>query len=181
MYTEKVFQLASTGLSDGQMKAHLGLYSGYVKNVNLLLEEMRIAKGPALSEISRRFSFEFNGMRLHEYYFEQFEAGQSEGSTVKEEIAKQFGSFDVWKEDFIRIGSLRGIGWAILVEDERTGRLMNIWVSDHEVGHLGGQKILLAMDAWEHAYLLDMLPSERAKYINLFFEHLNWDVVEGRK
>ena len=182
MYTEKQFNIpALQGLSEKQIQAHLGLYAGYVKNTNLLLEKMEGLKGdagPEMSEMTRRFAFEFNGMRLHEYYFDQFVVGGSAEESLKTGLAEQFGSFDAWKEDFVRIGKMRGIGWALLVRDG--DKLLNIWVTDHEIGHLGGVEVLLAMDIWEHAFLLDYLPAERAKYIEAFFANLQWSVVETR-
>ncbi len=184
LYTQKEFQLPELeGLSKKQIDAHLGLYAGYVKNVNLLIEKIDGLKeqgGPELAELSRRFGFEFNGMRLHEYYFEQFEQGEGENTVLKEKLAEQFGSFEAWQDDFKRIGKLRGAGWTLLVQDEANGNLFNIWVNDHELGHLGSQKVLLAMDVWEHAFLLDYLPSERGDYIDAFFKNLNWNIVEGR-
>lgn len=183
-YTQKEFDLPELeGLSKEQIDAHLGLYAGYVKNVNLLMkkiEDLRSTAGPELAEISRRFGFEFNGMRLHEYYFEQFEEGGADGNAVQEGLAAQFGSFDDWKEDFMRMGKLRGAGWTLLVQDELNGNYFNIWVNDHELGHLGSQKVLLAMDVWEHAFLVDYLPSQRGEYINAFFTNLNWKQVEAR-
>ncbi len=170
------------GLSDRQIEAHLGLYAGYVKNVNLLLEKIDTARAandePALSELTRRFAFEFNGMRLHEYYFDQFVAKGDAGETLNKALVSQFGSVEAWKADFVRIGKMRGIGWALLVRDG--DKLLNIWVSDHELGHLAGVEIILAMDIWEHAFLLDYLPSERAKYIDAFFDNLQWVSVEAR-
>jgi Fe-Mn family superoxide dismutase len=156
-----------------------------VKNTNALLEKLEALRGsessPEFSELTRRLGFEWNGMRLHEYYFEQFEnAGVGDAHTLEEKLTAQFGSMDAWKKEFLRIGMMRGIGWALLVQDERTGVLLNHWVSDHEVGHLAGVRILLAMDVWEHAYLLDYLPAERQKYLDAFFENVNWGVVEKR-
>lgn len=184
-YEEKKFNIGELdGISAKQIEEHLKLYTGYVKNVNAFMEKIAELKkgdgGPALAELQRRFGFEFNGMRLHEYYFEQFEKSESGGAKLKDALAEQYGSYDAWAEDFKAIGKLRGVGWALLVQDERTGHLHNIWVSDHEVGHLGGQKILLAMDVWEHAFLLDHLPSGRGDYIEAFFRNLDWGVVEGR-
>lgn len=184
-YTEKQFDLTEVdGLSEEQLNAHLSLYAGYVKNTNLLMEKLETLRagegGPELSELTRRFGFEFNGMRLHEYYFEQFAPGAGEKGSVAERLAEQFGSFEAWEADFKRVGKLRGAGWTILVEDGETGNLFNIWVNDHELGHLGSQKILLAMDVWEHAFLVDYLPSQRGEYIETFFKNLNWSVVESR-
>lgn len=186
-YTAKSFNLPELkGLSQKQIEVHLGLYAGYVKHVNVLHDTLEAlmkdseANAYALSEVKRRFGFEFNGMRLHEYYFEQFEALNGDKQTLREMITAQFGSFEAWKAEFMAVGKMRGIGWALLVQDDTTGALMNIWVSDHEFGQLGGQKILLAMDVWEHAFMVDYVPSERGKYIDAFFENLNWQVVESR-
>lgn len=185
-YTEKSFDLSGVeGLSEAQLIAHLGLYAGYVKNTNLLLEKLEAmrgenATGPEISELSRRFGFEFNGMRLHEYYFEQFEGGEGAAESLKAALAEQYGSYELWEADFKRVGKLRGAGWTLLVQDELNGNLYNIWVNDHELGHLGSQKIVLAMDVWEHAFLVDYLPSQRGEYIDIFFKNLNWDVLEKR-
>lgn len=186
-YTAKTFQLGELkGLSAKQIEVHLGLYAGYVKHVNVLNDTLQSLmqdsekNAYALSEVKRRLGFEFNGMRLHEYYFEQFEKTSGELTGLHESLANQFGSFEAWKAEFMAVGKMRGIGWALLVEDDRTGDLMNVWVSDHEFGQLGGQKILLAMDVWEHAFMVDYVPSERGKYIDAFFENLDWQVVEQR-
>jgi len=184
-YTAKTFNLGELeGLSAKQIEAHLGLYAGYVKNTNGLFADLKAAReaGDArkASELQRRLGFEFNGMRLHEYYFEQFEASEGGEGALKEAIEKQWGSYDAWKTEFVEVAKLRGIGWTLLVQDERTGNLMNVWVSDHELGHLGGQNILLALDVWEHAFMVDYLPSERGTYIDAFFKNLQWGVVEGR-
>lgn len=187
-YTEKTFNIGELeGLSKDQIDAHLGLYEGYVKNTNALLKDIERLKSTgtederAVSELTRRFGFEFNGMRLHEYYFEQFDqAATNDSEALKTALAEQYGSFEAWKEDIIRIAKMRGVGWALLVKDEREGNLHNIWVGDHELGQLGGQQILLALDVWEHAFLIDYKPSERGNYIEAFFKNLNWGVVEGR-
>src|SRR3990167_3426774 len=88
-------------------------------------------------------------------------------------------SFDAWLNDFKKTGMMRGIGWTILYHDPGTGNLWNAWVSDHEVGHLAGLPIILAMDVWEHAYAIDFLPTGRKEYIEAFFKNLNWDVIES--
>jgi len=189
-YIEQKFELGELeGLSRKQVEAHLGLYSGYVNNVNKLnasLEELSKdseVNGYAISEVKRRFGFEFNGMRLHEYYFEQFEnkIGVADPAfPLQQAIVKQWGSYEAWEAEFKTVGKMRGIGWALLLHDEKAGQLMNVCVSDHELGHLAGQKILLAMDIWEHAFMVDYLPSERGVYIDAFFKNLNWEVVETR-
>ncbi len=186
-YQEKTFQFgALEGLSEKQVEVHLGLYAGYVKNVNILLSEMERMKaegveGPMLAEVRRRFGFEYNGMRMHEYYFEQFEGGRVEvGGALKDAMIERWGSVEAWRADFDAVAKLRGIGWALLVQDERTGALHHVWVSDHELGQLGGARVILALDVWEHAFMVDYVPAERGRYIEAFFANVNWDVVGKR-
>lgn len=186
-YQEKPFLLAGLdGFSEKQISEHLKLYAGYVKNVDKLIEDIARLSGDeanavAVSELRRRLGFEFNGMRLHELYFEVLGAGKELGEGgLKRELTAQFGSFENWANDFKKAGMMRGIGWAILYRDPQSGTLFNAWVSDHEVGHLAGLPVLLAMDVWEHAYAIDFLPTGRKEYIEAFFKNLNWDVVESR-
>ena len=167
MYQEQKFDFKGLlGLSDKQISEHLKLYSGYVKNAN-----------------EKFSSFEFNGMRLHELYFESLSAMPGKLSPENElgkVIAARFGSFETWLAEFKKLGTTRGIGWALLVCDKKANTLHNVWVQSHEIGHLAGCEVLVAMDMWEHAFLLDYLPSEKAKYIEAFFSNLDWNVVEKR-
>jgi Fe-Mn family superoxide dismutase len=187
-YTEQNFNLPELkGLSTRQIEAHLKLYAGYVKNVNTILAQIEELKkdseknAVALSEILRRFGFEFNGMRLHELYFEALGGdGTMPAGTLTDALAAQYGSIESWKAEFTAIGMMRGIGWVLCVFDPKAGRFQNIWVSDHELGHLGGLPIIFAMDVWEHAFLLDYLPAERPKYIQAFFENVRWETVDAR-
>ncbi len=188
MYTEQSFNLENvTGLSFKQLEVHLKLYAGYVKNTNAILAKITEYKKDsethaiALAELTRRFGFEFNGMRLHELYFESLGGnGTISDGTLKELIEKRWGSVDAWKAEFQAMGVMRGIGWVLLVHDEKTNTLHNVWISDHELGHLGGLPVLLAMDVWEHAFMVDYLPAQRSEYINAFFNTLNWSTVEKR-
>jgi Fe-Mn family superoxide dismutase len=186
-YTAKTFNLAPMeGLSETQISEHLKLYAGYVKNTNALLEKIELHKQNSeamaieLSELVRRMGFEFNGMRLHEYYFAQFEKSEGSKDALKNELAKQYGSFEAWQNQASAVAMMRGIGWVLLVQDETNGNLITHWVSDHELGQLGGQKILFALDVWEHAYTVDYKPTERAKYVAAFWKNLNWQKVEER-
>ena len=187
-FQEKKFViLGLVGISDKQIEQHLALYSGYVKNTNKLLEEIASLRGKegqntlALSELTRRLGFEFNGMRLHELYFEQLTASDYAGSeNLKGALTGQFGSFDAWTADFKQIAMMRGIGWALLMRDKLSGNLHNISVSDHENGHLAGADVIIALDIWEHAFTVDYLPTERAKYIEAFFQNMKWGVAENR-
>lgn len=176
------------GFSDEAIKMHLKLYSGYVQNTNLLLAtlETLTADGkdhtPIYSEIKRRLGWEFDGMRLHEDYFGNL-GGKgtklAENSSLYKKIAKDFGSYDKWKQGFLATGAMRGIGWVILYLDPLTNRLMNIWVGEHDIGHLAGGLPILVMDVWEHAYLLDF-GLNRVNYMDVFFNNIDWDVVQKR-
>jgi len=187
MYEEKKFTFPEMkGISQKQLEAHLGLYAGYVKNVNALTQKIEELKGDseknalALSEVKRRFAFEWDGMRLHEYYFENIGAGGAVPEAFTQLVTQQWGNFENWKNEFASMGLMRGIGWVLCVLDEKTNIAFNVWVGDHEVGHLAGARVLLAMDVWEHAYLLDYLPSERKKYIDAFMENIAWEAVVKR-
>ncbi len=191
-YKEKKFNLQELkDISSKQVEIHLGLYGGYVKHVNLLREQLHEMKdsGPgkfayAETETRRRLGFEFNGMRMHEYYFEQWEKKAQkieEISSLANAFSEKYGSLEAGIEHFKMVGGgTRGIGWAILYFDPRGKTLHTSWVGDHELGQLAGLPIILAMDMWEHAYMMDYTPAEKRQYIEAFFKNLNWGVIEKR-
>ena len=182
------------GISDETLEMHFKLYEGYVKETNNLTQ--RIAQFiqdakvdqeemPAYSELTRRLGFEYNGMVLHEYYFDNLEKGggtgdPDAGSQFVKAAETSFGSYDIWKADFVGIGKMRGVGWAICYENPANGRLSNHWITLHETGNVAGFTPILVMDVWEHAYLLDYKPAERPKYIEAFFSNINWTTVGDR-
>jgi Fe-Mn family superoxide dismutase len=179
------------GISDAQVKEHLELYQGYVKQVNTLSEKLTelLAKGkpqgtdPYFAELTRHLGFEYNGMILHEYYFSNLKRGEpnpAKGSGLAQAIAQSFGSVETWKADFQAIGGMRGIGWAILFQDPATGQLTNQWITLHQDGIPAGFKPLLVMDVWEHAFMRDYKVTEKAKYIEAFFRNVDWQAVERR-
>jgi len=189
-YTAKTFNLpALQGISEKQVKVHLALYEGYVKSVNLIMEKIQAlksadAEGNAyiISELRRRFGFEFDGMRMHEYYFEQFEGSQTSliaGSALEKAVMQKYG--DQSLEAHIReVAGSRGSGWVVVYADPSADTLHTVFVNDHEVGQLAGLPILLALDLWEHAYMVDYVPAEKKNYIDAFFTNINWGVVEKR-
>lgn len=190
-YTAKKWPLAGLqGISDNTLQVHFGLYEGYVKNTNLLNEQLaeQLSAGtaaganPHFAEITRRLGFEYNGMRLHEYYFDNMtaKAGGTPSSTLQSALGATYGDFETWKKDFMAVGGMRGVGWAIAYQDPHTGRITNHWVTLHEDGNIAGFNPILVMDAWEHAFLLDYKPAERPKYIESFFANIDWAVVESR-
>ncbi|MEI6580732.1 MAG: Fe-Mn family superoxide dismutase [bacterium] len=174
------------GISAKNIEEHLKLYAGYVKNTNYILgkiEELRKDADNAylLTELQRRFAFEFGGMRNHEYYFSSLSGGPTtlpENSELKKAIVKDFGSLEKWLTDFKGLAMTKGIGWAMLSCDKKTGQLLNHWVDEQHIGHLVSTSPVLALDMWEHAYVYDYPTSEKKKYIYAFFENLNWSVLE---
>lgn len=186
MYEPKNFEriLGTEGFSDVLLRNHFTLYEGYVSNVNKVGEFLKNSEvgTPPWNELKRRFGWEWNGMRLHELYFGNMVKGGSaldKKSLLAKKIADEFGSLEAWEKDFRATGALRGIGWAILARDTETGRLFNIWVNEHDGGHLAGATILLVMDVFEHAFALDY-GIKRADYITAFWNAIDWSVVSGR-
>jgi Fe-Mn family superoxide dismutase len=171
------------GFSDQALELHFTLYQGYVKNTNALLEDLGkiAANTPAYAEMKRRLGWEFNGMRLHELYFGNLGGnGQiAPDSKIAKRLADQFGSLENWATDFKAIGAMRGIGWVVLYEDPVTGRLINVWINEHDVGHLAGGRPLLIMDVFEHAFIPDY-GLKKGEYIEAFFKNIDWQVVESR-
>jgi len=190
-YKAKQFKLSGLdGISDQTLEMHFGLYEGYVKNTNLLIEQIsaitrkKAASGqdPAYAELTRHLGFEFGGMVLHEYYFENIAAkGKGSPSTdFKHAVEQSFDGFENWRQAFGAVGEMRGVGWAILYQDPVTERLSNHWVALHQDGVPSGFKPILVMDVWEHAFLLDYKPAQRGKYIDAFFKNVDWEAVHRR-
>lgn len=179
--------LGMPGISDTTLQNHFKLYQGYVNNTNTLWQKTRdlVTQGkgntPEFAEMRRRLGFEFNGMRLHEFYFENLKGNGTPdpNSRIYRKLAEDFGSVDAWKQDFLDTGKLRGIGWAILYYDPMHHRLLNVWVDEHQINNLAGLVPILVMDVWEHAYYLDY-QTNRPGYLDAFFANLNWPVVAQR-
>jgi len=179
--------LGTPGFSDKLLTNHFKLYQGYVTNTNTVshkLKEMDTKASPPTpeySELKRRFGWEFNGMRLHEYYFDNMtkETGKVPGAKFSEAVTQAFGSIDRWKDDFLSTGSLRGIGWVVLYKDPQSGRIFNTWVDEHALGHLAGCTPLLVLDVFEHAFITDY-GLDRKSYLNAFYSAINWETVSKR-
>ena len=175
------------GLTETLLKNHFTLYQGYVTNTNKLLDllDARLREDqtatPEYAEMERRLGFEFCGMRLHEYYFENL-GGKSpidKSGRLGKKIAEDFGSYEAWEKDFKAVGSMRGVGWAVTFQDNITGLLINEWINEHHIGHLPGCMPILVMDVWEHAFMLDY-GLKRPDYIGTFFKNINWEAAESR-
>jgi Fe-Mn family superoxide dismutase len=174
-YKAKTFSLSGlNGISDRTLETHFKLYEGYVKSTNELHERIgaMLADGkidheemPAYSELTRRLGFEYNGMVLHEYYFGNLMrngGGEPAAQSAFHRAAEaSFGSYERWKTDFMSVGKMRGVGWAICYQDPANRRLSNHWITLHEVGNVTGFTPVLVMDVWEHAFMLDYAPADR--------------------
>jgi superoxide dismutase, Fe-Mn family len=190
-YTPKKWDLSGLqGISDETLQIHFGLYEGYVKNTNTLNERIAELRGagknsgadPGYAELVRRLGWEFNGMRLHEYYFDNLTTKPKALTSGKlyELAGASFGSFEAWQKDLAAIGAMRGIGWAIAFHDGPSDSIVNIWIGDHNINELAGCEPILVMDLWEHAYFRDYKPAEKGKYIEAFLAHVDWSVAEKR-
>ena len=195
LYTAKQFDLSGlNGISDQTLEMHFKLYEGYVTNTNTLttkigefLKDGKVDQEemPAYSELTRRMGFEYNGMVLHEWYFGNMRKGSTttdpEANSNFHRLAEEsFGSYDIWKADFMSVGKMRGVGWAVCNQDPTNERLSNHWITLHEVGNVAGFVPVLVMDVWEHAFLLDYKPADRPKYIEAFFSNIDWASCEQR-
>jgi len=194
IYKPQQFNLSGLiGISDKTLEMHFKLYEGYVTATNdlsariaAILADGQVDKEemPAYSELTRRLGFEYNGMVLHEYYFDNMKKGgggdAARGSQFRKAIERTFPSYEIWRTDFVSVGKMRGVGWAICYLDPKTGLVSNHWIELHETGNVAGFVPLLVMDVWEHAFLLDYKPADRPKYIDAFLANVDWNKVESR-
>jgi Fe-Mn family superoxide dismutase len=149
-----------------------------IEEIQALTKEGKIGT-PHYAELKRRFGWEFNGMRLHEYYFENMTKNKVElnkDSAFYKKIQEDFGSWENWEKDFKSTGAMRGIGWAILYYDPVAKKLFNTWINERDVGHLSACPIILIMDVFEHAFMIDY-GLKRADYIEAFFNAIDWSIV----
>jgi Fe-Mn family superoxide dismutase len=189
-FTQKQFNIGPLkGISAKNIEEHLNLYAGYVKHANLVREKIQELKldseknAYALSEVNRRFSFEYNGMRNHEVYFASLEGGANslpEDNTLALAINKTWGSFENWQNEFKSIAMTRGIGWVMLFYDKDADVLINTWVDEQHLGQLQDCALILGLDMWEHSYVADYQPSGKKTYIEDFFLNVNWSVIAKR-
>lgn len=188
-YAKKDFNnlKGTPGFSDTALDTHFALYEGYVNNVSKLMETLgklwmeKRSDSWEFAELRRRFGWEWDGMRLHELYFGNL-GGNGElspQSDLYKKLSEQYKSFENWRNDFLALGKMRGIGWVVLYWDRQADRLFNIWINEHDSGHLAGAVPLLVMDVFEHAYFPDY-GKDRPSYIEAFMKNVNWPAVEER-
>jgi Fe-Mn family superoxide dismutase len=186
-FTPQTFNIPELkGISKDSIEQHVALYQGYVKNFNSICELMGTLmtdekNSLAMSELQRRLSFEFGGMRLHEIYFSQLEGGSTPltaSGPLAEKMIAQFGSVEQTMKFMKNVGMMRGPGWALMYYDPKSENLMFGFSEEQHQGHFVTLPVVLALDVWEHTYVLDYGASGRGKYVDAFFENLNWKVVE---
>lgn len=189
-YEPRTFSLPTLdGISNESIQEHLDLYRGYVNTFNAIstlisdLAKDSEKNAHALSELIRRRSFEFDGMRLHELYFTQFEQGPhplDTTSSLQNAIETEYGSLETCVRALSAIALMRGPGWALLYRDPQSGSLLTSFSGEQHQGHFVTLPVLLAIDVWEHAYLKDYGALGKKGYVAAFFNNLNWQVVEKR-
>lgn len=176
------------GFSDQLLKNHFTLYQGYINNFNKLndilvqIEKEDRFGTPEFAELNRHLGWEFNGLRLHEYYFKNLTNNSmplEKNSSLITALEKEFGNFSNFEKDFKSMGVMRGIGWVILYYDALGDRLFNVWINEHDVGHFAGCVPLLVLDVFEHAYMVDY-GLKRADYIESFWKAIDWATVKSR-
>jgi Fe-Mn family superoxide dismutase len=185
-FEEKKFNIpALQGISAKNIEEHLKLYAGYVKNANGIVEKMAELDSEKdaymCGELFRRFSFEYNGIQNHEIYFSSLADGKKElplDSAFRKRLEELFGSMEKFMHEFKNLALTRGVGWAMLWYEKKDDRFLASWVDEQHLGQLQGCTPILALDMWEHAYVYDYPTSEKKKYIEAFFENLNWEIIE---
>ena len=180
--------LEGTPFSKPQLSAHFKLYEGYVKKLNAILEQLGKADRAGAnysfgeySELKRREPVAYNGMVLHELYFDALgRVGRTHpDDTVKEQIAESYGGWNNWLKD-MKAAASSCHGWALLVFDPVEKKLKtNLVQSEHHVGLFANTPILIALDVWEHAYTIQF-GINKADYLKAFFDSLDWEVVQQR-
>ena len=175
------------GISDRQIKEHHDvLYTGYVNKYNEIVEklpsvDLKAANGTYsdLRELTLEKGFAFNGVILHEYYFDNMggQGGEPDGAIAKL-INRDFGSFAVWNEQFKALG-LTARGWVVLAYNFDLQRLENYICDVHNQGGIWNTATLVVMDVYEHAYFLGYA-TKRADYIEKFMANIDWSEVNTR-
>lgn len=186
-YTAMTFDIPElVGISKTNIEEHLKLYAGYVKHANLIQEKLGALPADETyirSELQRRFSFEFCGMRNHELYFHSLTGGASSipsGSKLENSIVRDFGSMENFWNRLNETAMTRGIGWAMLSYDVMVGKLVLSWVDEQHLGQLMNVFPVYAIDMWEHSYVADYQPSGKKKYIEDYIKNTNFELIAKR-
>lgn len=130
------------------------------------------------SDMRRRYAVAYNGQLLHELYFENLTADETEmTSAVTELIERDFGSAVAWEED-LRAAALVG-EWVLLTYSQPEKKLRQVVVEENHIGVPLHHTVLMALDCWEHAWMVDF-PGHIEDYVDVFMKCLNWNRVNLR-
>nr|WP_319376241.1 superoxide dismutase [uncultured Methanoregula sp.] len=177
-------------ISEDQLRIHhVKHHQAYVNGANALFEKLDKARKENadldMKATLRELSFHIGGFRLHNLFWENLApAGKGGGGVPKGGLAtvldEEFGTFERFKKEFTQAAvSTEGSGWAVLTYCRKTGRPLIMQIEKHNMDVIPGFAILLVLDVWEHAYYLDY-KNDRAKYVESFWEIVNWDAVAQR-
>jgi superoxide dismutase, Fe-Mn family len=172
------------GMSERMIISHYeNNYGGAVKRLNLIdekLAELDYANAPGflVNGLKREQLIATNSMILHEVFFDGLGEESERGSSLKLALARDFGSFDRWRAEFIAMGKALGggSGWVLLTWSPRDRKLTNQWASDHCHTMAGGTPIL-ALDMYEHSYHIDY-GAKAANYVDVFMAAINWPAAQ---
>lgn len=168
------------GMSERLIVSHYeNNYSGAVKRLNLIEEELAeldYATAPVfmINGLKREQLIAMNSMILHELFFNGLGDQSEPGSTLRDALAGDFGSYERWRAEFIAMGKALGggSGWVLLTWSPRDGKLVNQWASDH-CHTLAGATPILALDMYEHSYHIDF-GAKAATYVDTFMAAVRW-------
>jgi superoxide dismutase, Fe-Mn family len=181
---QRVFNL--NGISENQIRQHYTLYEGYVNKTNELWGKLEtVDKSKAnqtysdLREAKVELSFAWDGVILHELYFENLGGGGGDPTEeVRKALEDSFDSYDKWVEDF-KASGISARGWVITSYDPKVGKIFNYIADSHNSYGIWNAVPLLILDTYEHAYLIDF-GVKRPPYIDAFMNNIDWQVVAKR-
>ena len=173
------------GISRASVEAHYKLYQGYVNKRNEILGKLDgvdlTSANQVYSEVRAlkiELSFALGGIKNHEVYFEHLGGnGGDPGGPIGDLVKRDFGSVDAWRRDLKATG-MAGRGWAWTAYDWDEGRLFNYLGDAQNTYPIWNATPLVALDVYEHAYFIDY-QTDRASYIDAFFNNLDWDAVNA--
>jgi Fe-Mn family superoxide dismutase len=168
------------GMSERILISHYeNNYGGAVKRLNSIADQLASldydkAPGFLINGLKREELIATNSMILHEVFFANLGEPNTPGTELSAAIARDFGSMDRWRSEFVALGKAQGggSGWVILTYSPRDKRLVNAWAADHTTTVAGGEPILV-LDMYEHAYQMDF-GAKAADYVTTFMGALNW-------
>jgi len=172
------------GISARTMEEHYELYKGYIGKTNEIQEKLATVDRTTANQIfsdlrSLRvdLSFATGGVKNHDTYFSHLGGkGGNPTGKVADLIKRDFPSYDAWLTDF-KASGLAARGWVWLAYDHDWSTLTTVVGDTQNTFPLWNATPIIAMDVYEHAYWIDY-GRARAKYIDAFFNNLDWNVVE---